>query len=984
MILRVRPFTTTEIATGSNISCISVEEGGNVIIRNPGTGAAKQYQFSSVLNDKVSQKELFDTTISPFMASFFSGVPSLILAYGVTAAGKTYTINGTNSQPGIIPRITDVILKTLNRHKPEKYRLAKGGLPGANIFQTLTHERIQQQQQLQQTSVKVPPSLLSSIGSSSSSSSSSGGDLNYSCSDFSVSLASSTASSIFSDAAFRNGIKDDACEDVGDEKIAEYEKLLDKDYDCSLFLSYLEIYNENVYDLLAETSSTGFSSSASNPNGKREGLTIVKDHIKGHTIVRGLRQVPITNYAEAQQAIELGFKNRSCTDTNLNRESSRSHAMLTFTLVQYPHGRDLQLLEHEASTLVRYSRISIVDLAGSERLERTNNTGIKVTQASNINNSLLTFRICVNKLRENQRNPKSERPVPFRSSKLTRLFQDYLAGSGRAMMIVNISPKAADYAETSHVIDFGSIAKTVSTTLRTGPSSLSSAKRRAEGAGGAWTSEKEEGYNKLLEQVKSLNQKLERIERDHLLAELDIRNEIADEYKAQIVSRDAMHHKNFADQLARIETLFEARLESMALTCERVQSATEAKVTELTGELVKTRKDYEDALNEVNIERAKNTKESADFASSLQKIIAEYKEKNKTLLQEIEALKTGFQKTSAEERAKIIAQCEADIKAVREEVQAAAKKETDQLKADMQREEKEHAEDRQNLQEKITLLQEQLRTIQAKQTAEALTQSGRIIKKVLENSVCLGDNISEDEGDESSSDNEHDEMEEEEEEEEVMAEVEEHADEEEEEEVEENEEENDDNNSDEEKEKVDNKMYEIREKDEDYVYYNDNDGDDDELGIGNNDDDDDDDYEALSASRRGKRKKETAKNNKKMFSKLLGQVSPKRVPKNKRTLSDSQESDKEIRGLKTPVPLTASPLTPSPQNGGGVNNNDNDQDANEADNDDAIVEELPKKVVNVSRRRRRGKMYEVKELSMKQDIQQTPMKLRSGRRINNK
>ena len=1083
VVLRVRPFTTTEIATGSNISCISVDEGNHIILRNPSTGASKQFQFSSVLSDKVTQKELFDTTISPFMTSFFSGVPSLILAYGVTAAGKTYTINGTNSQPGIIPRITDVILKTLSRHKPEKYRLAKVGLPGANVFQTLTQERIQQaralqQQQQQQLGVKVPPSLLSS----GSSTSSSGGlsDLNYSCSDFSVSLASSTASSVFSDAMRSSsttaGHSGGAADDGADgERIAEYEKLLDKDCDCTLFVSYLEIYNENVYDLLADAqdgfpgsslsstvSGAGGSTSAA-ASAKREGLTIAKDHIKGHTIVRGLRQVPITSYAEAQQAIELGFRNRSCADTGLNRESSRSHAMLTYTLAQYPKGRDLQFLEHEASTLVRYSRISVVDLAGSERLERTNNTGIQVTQASNINNSLLTFRLCVDVLRNNQRNPRAERPVPFRNSKLTRLFQDYFAGSGRAMMIVNVSPKAADYAETSHVIDFGCLAKAVSTTLRTGPppsshhllhpllsatttagagpaaagSGVTGARRRGaaigtatttaasgNGGGDVWTSEKEEGYNKLLEQVKGLSKKLERIERDHLLAELDLRCEIADEYKELIVARDAVHHKAFGEQLVRVEALCEARLGAMAAACEKAIDAEQARLAAVGAELAKTRKDYEDALNEVSIERAKNTKESADFANSLQKIIAEYKEKNKALIQEIEATKAASQRAAADEKAKILAQCEADVRAVRAEVQAAAAKEVEQLRAEMQREEKEHAEDKQGFLAKIALLQEQLRTIQAKQTAEALTQSGRIIKKVLESSAHMNnsrnDGNGENDGESSSSDDDEEDVDIErnvhgleEGEEEVQRD-----------EMEEGEEENqrlrneeDDEEVEEEEEQQQMMMYDAKDdykKDADYVYNEDYDDDDDDYyyyeggGGDDNDDDDDDSNSSISSSgrrrRRGKqqhdglskskrrgginssgRRKEAAKNNKKMFSKLLDQISPKPKQKShKRSLGDSQDSDKEIRGLKTPAPLVASPLTPDPPTvsrvvpGGGEGN-----EAAIGDDDDGIIEELPKKVVNVSRRRKRGRKNEVRELSIKEDVQQTPMKLRSGRRINN-
>jgi len=193
----------------------------------------------------------------------------------------------------------------------------------------------------------------------------------------------------------------------------------------------------------------------------REVLAIAEQ--RNQTVVRGLKSIPITSVAEGMRLLQVGSRSRISANTLLNTNSSRSHAVITFTLAAWPkdQGSSLSALEAKNSPLVKYSKFSVIDLAGSERAERTNNTGAQLNQASNINNSLMTFRRCIETLRWNQKNPRNEHPVPFRECKLTRLFHDFFVGTGRAMMIVNVSPCLADHGETKSVLSFSTLAREV-------------------------------------------------------------------------------------------------------------------------------------------------------------------------------------------------------------------------------------------------------------------------------------------------------------------------------------------------------------------------------------------------------------------------------------------------------------------------------------------------------------------------------------------
>lgn len=102
------------------------------------------------------------------------------------------------------------------------------------------------------------------------------------------------------------------------------------------------------------------------------------------------------------------------------------------------------------------SQLSLVDLAGSERTSRTGNTGNRLREAGNINNSLMTLRSCIEKLRENQKAGKSG-SVPYRNSKITHLFRNFFEGQGAVRMIVCINPRAADFDETVNVLQFAEL-----------------------------------------------------------------------------------------------------------------------------------------------------------------------------------------------------------------------------------------------------------------------------------------------------------------------------------------------------------------------------------------------------------------------------------------------------------------------------------------------------------------------------------------------
>ena len=171
----------------------------------------------------------------------------------------------------------------------------------------------------------------------------------------------------------------------------------EREYKIKLW--YLEIYNENIRDLLTNSD---------------EYLDLWEDPNKG-ICVNNISEITVGNSKEVIQLLKKGNKNRTQEPTNANETSSRSHAILQ---VQVEYKDKVTGIDAE----IRIGKLSLIDLAGSERASATNNRGIRLIEGANINRSLLTLGTCINVLCE--ASEKGTKPhIPYRDSKLTRLLK---------------------------------------------------------------------------------------------------------------------------------------------------------------------------------------------------------------------------------------------------------------------------------------------------------------------------------------------------------------------------------------------------------------------------------------------------------------------------------------------------------------------------------------------------------------------------------
>ncbi|KAB7500909.1 Kinesin-like protein KIF13A, partial [Armadillidium nasatum] len=208
-------------------------------------------------------------------------------------------------------------------------------------------------------------------------------------------------------------------------------------------VSYMEIYNEKVHDLL-------------DPKGSRQTLKVREHNILG-PYVDGLSQLAVSSYEEIEQLIEEGNKARTVAATNMNSESSRSHAVFTVVLTQ--------TLTDSVSGVSgeKMSRISLVDLAGSERAVKTGAVGDRLKEGSNINKSLTTLGLVISKLADQAsgKGKSKENFVPYRDSVLTWLLKDNLGGNSRTVMVAAISPSSDNYEETLSTLRYADRAKRI-------------------------------------------------------------------------------------------------------------------------------------------------------------------------------------------------------------------------------------------------------------------------------------------------------------------------------------------------------------------------------------------------------------------------------------------------------------------------------------------------------------------------------------------
>uniref|UniRef100_M3ZAZ3 Kinesin-like protein n=1 Tax=Nomascus leucogenys TaxID=61853 RepID=M3ZAZ3_NOMLE len=198
----------------------------------------------------------------------------------------------------------------------------------------------------------------------------------------------------------------------------------------SVTMSYLEIYQEKVLDLLEPAS----------------GDLVIREDCRGNILIPGLTQKPITSFADFERHFLPASRNRTVGATRLNQRSSRSHAVLLVKVDQQ---------ERLAPFRQREGKLYLIDLAGSEDNRRTGNKGLRLKESGAINTSLFVLGKVVDAL--NQGLPR----VPYRDSKLTRLLQDSLGGSAHSILIANIAPERRFYLDTVSALNFAARSKEV-------------------------------------------------------------------------------------------------------------------------------------------------------------------------------------------------------------------------------------------------------------------------------------------------------------------------------------------------------------------------------------------------------------------------------------------------------------------------------------------------------------------------------------------
>ncbi|KAB1264931.1 Kinesin-like protein KIF19, partial [Camelus dromedarius] len=336
--LRVRPISVAELEEGATLIAHKVDEQ-MVVLMDPmedpddilraHRSREKSYLFDVAFDFTATQEMVYQATTKSLIEGVISGYNATVFAYGPTGCGKTYTMLGTDHEPGIYVR-------TLN-----------------DLFRAIE------------------------------------------------------------------------------------ETSNDMEYEVSM--SYLEIYNEMIRDLL-------------NP---ALGYLELREDSKGVIQVAGITEVSTINAKEIMQLLMKGNRQRTQEPTAANQTSSRSHAVLQVAVRQ--RSRVKNILQE-----VRQGRLFMIDLAGSERASQTQNRGQRMKEGAHINRSLLALGNCINALSDKSGN----KYINYRDSKLTRLLKDSLGGNSRTVMIAHISPASSAFEESRNTLTYAGRAKNIKTRVK--------------------------------------------------------------------------------------------------------------------------------------------------------------------------------------------------------------------------------------------------------------------------------------------------------------------------------------------------------------------------------------------------------------------------------------------------------------------------------------------------------------------------------------
>ncbi|XP_068100159.1 interferon-induced very large GTPase 1-like [Hyperolius riggenbachi] len=265
-------------------------------------------------------------------------------------------------------------------------------------------------------------------------------------------------------------------------------------------VSYFEIYNEEVRDLLRSTKSP-------------KKLKVREDKVLG-PYVEELSSHAVQSHTKINLLLDQGNKLRVTAETQMNDRSSRSHAILTLTVTQ--------TCNEQKSGVSRelVSKVSLVDLAGSERSSKSGAEGDQLKECSKINQSLTTLGIVINALAEIAENKRNSTFVNYRGSALTRLLKNNLGGNSKTIMLATVSPAADNYEETLSTLRYADSAKRIVNQAVVNEDVKSKAIEELQGEIRRLREELNEAEHEKVAQVEEL--KLQLKEKENLLRELQI------------------------------------------------------------------------------------------------------------------------------------------------------------------------------------------------------------------------------------------------------------------------------------------------------------------------------------------------------------------------------------------------------------------------------------------------------------------------------
>ena len=385
-ILRIRPNKNN---SDNDTPHMTYDSDHEIVIKHPTKSTSERYSFDRVVSPTTSQREMYRLCGSKLVGSTIGGQNGCLFTYGASGSGKTYTMmGGASEEAGLLPRTVESLFQAVSSHLYDKTDIRPTG--SAYISRVGVSE--------EKVANKLKRDILSKIRD---------GECNSG--DWNANRARKRSSLLCVPPELVNGSASPAPDCT---YIPEVE-----DTDYIIFASFVEIYNEKIYDLLVDTPAES--------DVKRTELRIRQD-AKG-PFVGGATTVQINTPQEAYKVLDAGRRNLNVAKTQLNEESSRSHCLFT-----------VKVAKRLSPNRWGVSQLCFCDLAGSERSKKIGNEKKRLDESKTINKSLMQLGIVIEELRNNQRNPGSV-AVSFRNSKLTRLMQSYLTGNSKTIIIVAVS-----------------------------------------------------------------------------------------------------------------------------------------------------------------------------------------------------------------------------------------------------------------------------------------------------------------------------------------------------------------------------------------------------------------------------------------------------------------------------------------------------------------------------------------------------------------